>query len=315
MRKRMVLMMGLALTLMCSALTFGGEICTDDQALVPYDPAKNGLPEDDGWAYLCGGLTGEPDLSSITGDILTILDDSTTDLSNYCRASIFVTRCDPLGQDFVYEATVQAKDVAVQSDCCFQANFDFVGILGAMVPADATYPQMDCRLAITTYGVGFLEKGAGNKWDWLDNNYIAIDNSFGAWDDPHVLRVELDKGNDEIRVYVDNTLELTVGLGDLDQTSHSQGNRMNLIASPYAGETEIDILGFCYRIGTHDLGTGSITCDDADFDDSGAVGTSDLLTIFSNWGDCPATCPWDLDGDDVVGTRDLLELFSVWGDC
>ncbi len=49
-----------------------------------------------------------------------------------------------------------------------------------------------------------------------------------------------------------------------------------------------------------------------DLDDNGAVGTGDLLTLFSQWGtDGPA----DFDGSGTVGTGDLLILFSNWGDC
>ena len=50
----------------------------------------------------------------------------------------------------------------------------------------------------------------------------------------------------------------------------------------------------------------------ADLDDDGQVGTSDLLVLFSFWGHCEG-CIADLDGDGSVTTHDLLELFSGWG--
>ncbi len=49
-----------------------------------------------------------------------------------------------------------------------------------------------------------------------------------------------------------------------------------------------------------------------DLDGSGAVGTGDLLTLFSQWGtDGPA----DFDESGAVGTGDLLILFANWGPC
>ncbi len=50
----------------------------------------------------------------------------------------------------------------------------------------------------------------------------------------------------------------------------------------------------------------------ADLDNDGQVGTSDLLVLFSFWGPCNR-CLADLDGDGSVTTSDLLELFSGWG--
>ncbi|MCH8822202.1 MAG: FG-GAP repeat protein [Planctomycetes bacterium] len=49
-----------------------------------------------------------------------------------------------------------------------------------------------------------------------------------------------------------------------------------------------------------------------DLDNSGSVGTSDLLALFAQWGtDGPA----DFDGSGAVGTSDLLILFANWGPC
>ena len=49
-----------------------------------------------------------------------------------------------------------------------------------------------------------------------------------------------------------------------------------------------------------------------DLDNSGSVGTGDLLELFSQWGtDGPA----DFDGSGAVGTGDLLILFVNWGPC
>jgi len=52
----------------------------------------------------------------------------------------------------------------------------------------------------------------------------------------------------------------------------------------------------------------------ADLDGDGAVGTSDLLALFAQWGPNPGS-PADLDGDGSVGTSDLLILFANWGPC
>lgn len=50
----------------------------------------------------------------------------------------------------------------------------------------------------------------------------------------------------------------------------------------------------------------------ADLDDDGQVGTSDLLTLLSSWGPCEG-CIADLDSDGNVATSDLLTLLSGWG--
>ncbi len=49
-----------------------------------------------------------------------------------------------------------------------------------------------------------------------------------------------------------------------------------------------------------------------DLDGSGAVGTGDLLTLFSQWGTDGSA---DFDGSGTVGTGDLLILFANWGVC
>jgi Tol biopolymer transport system component len=51
-----------------------------------------------------------------------------------------------------------------------------------------------------------------------------------------------------------------------------------------------------------------------DLDDSGSVGTADLLDLLSQWGTDPGGPP-DFDGDGNVGTSDLLDLLSNWGEC
>ena len=51
-----------------------------------------------------------------------------------------------------------------------------------------------------------------------------------------------------------------------------------------------------------------------DLDGNGAVGTSDLLDLFSQWGPCQG-CPADFDGDGMVRKSDILELFANWGPC
>ena len=49
-----------------------------------------------------------------------------------------------------------------------------------------------------------------------------------------------------------------------------------------------------------------------DLDNTGSVGTSDLLMLFAQWGtDGPA----DFDGSGAVGTSDLIILFANWGPC
>ena len=49
-----------------------------------------------------------------------------------------------------------------------------------------------------------------------------------------------------------------------------------------------------------------------DLDNSGSVGTSDMLALFAQWG-TNGTADFDNSGD--VGTADLLILFANWGPC
>lgn len=49
-----------------------------------------------------------------------------------------------------------------------------------------------------------------------------------------------------------------------------------------------------------------------DLDNSGSVGTSDLLELFALWGTSGTA---DFDDDGLVGTSDLLILFANWGSC
>jgi hypothetical protein len=50
----------------------------------------------------------------------------------------------------------------------------------------------------------------------------------------------------------------------------------------------------------------------------GTVGLGDLNALLSNWGPCPAPCPYDFapeGGDESVGLGDLNALLSNWGPC
>ncbi|MCH8825105.1 MAG: hypothetical protein IH984_16545 [Planctomycetes bacterium] len=49
-----------------------------------------------------------------------------------------------------------------------------------------------------------------------------------------------------------------------------------------------------------------------DLDESGSVGTSDLLELFAQWGTAGAA---DFDESGTVNTADLLILFANWGQC
>ncbi len=60
-----------------------------------------------------------------------------------------------------------------------------------------------------------------------------------------------------------------------------------------------------------DTDCGAVACP-WDLDQNGAVGTGDLLALFTQWGtDGPA----DFDENGLVGTSDLLILFINWGPC
>ncbi|MHC5115259.1 MAG: choice-of-anchor Q domain-containing protein, partial [Planctomycetota bacterium] len=52
-----------------------------------------------------------------------------------------------------------------------------------------------------------------------------------------------------------------------------------------------------------------------DLDDSGAVGTGDLLAVLAAWGPCEDDCPEDIDDSGAVGVGDLLIVLAAWGPC
>lgn len=49
-----------------------------------------------------------------------------------------------------------------------------------------------------------------------------------------------------------------------------------------------------------------------DLDGDGSVGVSDMLELFSQWGNDGSA---DFDDSDAIGTIDLLILFANWGLC
>ena len=54
----------------------------------------------------------------------------------------------------------------------------------------------------------------------------------------------------------------------------------------------------------------------ADLNGDNAVTTLDLLSLFSDWGECvKGCCLADLDLDGFVNTSDLLSLLANWGTC
>ncbi len=55
----------------------------------------------------------------------------------------------------------------------------------------------------------------------------------------------------------------------------------------------------------------ALVCD-ADLDDDGVIGVTDLLDLLAQWGTDPGGPP-DLDGDGTVGVTDLLVVLGKWG--
>ena len=55
-------------------------------------------------------------------------------------------------------------------------------------------------------------------------------------------------------------------------------------------------------------------CCPGDFDNSGAVDFSDIVSLLAAWGPC-VDCPHDLDNNDDVGFTDLLVVLSNYGAC
>ena len=58
---------------------------------------------------------------------------------------------------------------------------------------------------------------------------------------------------------------------------------------------------------------GNASSCNADIDNDGFVGVSDLLRIIDAWGAC--TCEEDLNNDGFVGVSDLLIIIDAWGVC
>ncbi len=47
----------------------------------------------------------------------------------------------------------------------------------------------------------------------------------------------------------------------------------------------------------------------------GQVNVTDLLTMLTTWGPCPAPCAADSNSDGNVNVFDLITLLGAWGPC
>jgi hypothetical protein len=50
---------------------------------------------------------------------------------------------------------------------------------------------------------------------------------------------------------------------------------------------------------------GDVNCD-------GVVNITDILSIISSWGDCPAVCNEDIVPDGTINVSDLLQVIGNW---
>ena len=142
-----------------------------------------------------------------------------------------------------------------------------------------------------------VHDGAGNLF------VVGRTNSYGADADLLVLRYEENTG-----VELDQTTYSGTGGFDSGACVKITPNSDVIVSGITAtANGDQDYLTINYA--------GFVTPIIGDLDGNGVVGTSDLLILFSNWGQCPdkGDCPADLDGNGAVGTSDLLILFANWG--
>lgn len=274
--------------------------CNTVHDVINFDAADGLLPDEASPPWLAGCGSSQWVNGEIVGNVLHILDDSNqqTDPPNglrsaYCQYDVF----DCSSQDAVYEVVGQAMPGA---DSTPPHNIDLVWMCGF---------QDDDRfviICVTEDAVGFV--GTGGPLDWVTEGGNTAKCSLDTTDQLHTYRVEK-HGQDMVELFVDGESCLQ---WNYDALASPNGNvRMVLATTSSPGVSEFSIQSFRYRIGSTSFDFDPSICN-ADLDDDGVVGTSDLLNLFASWGPCEA-CPADLDGDNNVGTSDLLFLFSQWG--
>ena len=60
-------------------------------------------------------------------------------------------------------------------------------------------------------------------------------------------------------------------------------------------------------------GNGRLDSCDADIDNDGMVGASDLIQVILNWGFCGRRCAADVTGDGYADVEDLVFVLMNWG--
>ena len=78
--------------------------------------------------------------------------------------------------------------------------------------------------------------------------------------------------------------------------------------------TDYSFTTFDVTVESGEIAVTSDTICNEDVDGDGNVGFLDLITVLTDWGNCPG-CPADLDGSGSVGNSDLIRVLAAWGGC
>lgn len=87
---------------------------------------------------------------------------------------------------------------------------------------------------------------------------------------------------------------------------------IDLLYRPRIFDGQVDIGPFELQVERN--GENEVFCD-ADLDQDGAIGNSDILVLLTNWDQVCDACPSDINNDGFVNYSDLLEILTAWGDC
>ena len=223
---------------------------------------------------------------------------------------------------------------ATVCNCSFSGNYAF-SLGGAMYMGESTGGGPSPTVNNCNFwgnDAMYNGKGAGSFEIWLGGfadpavSYSNIEGGFPGFAnidaDPMFVSAP-DPGPDGEWDGVDDDygdLHIQAGSPAIDAADNSavpkgietdHGGNTRFIEDPNTPDTGF---GDCpiVDMGSYEFQDGTPDCCPWDLDNSGSVGTGDLLALFAQWG---TAGPADFDESGAVDTADLLILFANWGPC
>jgi len=133
-----------------------------------------------------------------------------------------------------------------------------------------------------------------SPWDYAT---VSIQVGGGSWSDVWTNQITIED---------DQWMDISYDISDI--VSRQQNVRIRWTMGETNGAWQysgwnIDDVGIFVSSGGGNL--GDVNCD-------GAVNITDILSIISSWGDCPAVCNEDIVPDGTINVLDLLQVIGNW---